>query len=134
MHWAVRGGFAAIIAVIVETVSVWVLVRVPGLPASLAFALAFSAGYVALFALLQVTRPSSERPALGTQLRAYGLFGLGALLVVEGALYFCTGLMQVGMLKTNAFILIAVACWVALGWRFMRPESAEAAGAPPKRG
>jgi hypothetical protein len=104
---------------VVESACVWVLTRVTPLPSSMTFAVAFAAGYVTVVSVLPVVGPSQTKVPLGTRLLAYGLFALAALLVVEATIYFCDGLLSLGLLKTNLLVLIAVACWVALGWRVM---------------
>jgi hypothetical protein len=111
---------SAAVAVVVETAAVWLLARYLPLDLSVAFALAFAAGYLALFAAINFLSPSGANPSLGAQLRTYSLFGLAALLVVEAMVYLCDGLLHAGPATTNAAVLVAVACWIAAGWRFVR--------------
>ena len=131
MSRALKCASAAAVAVAVETSSLLMLTHVVALDLSIAFAMAFAAGYLALFATTGVLRPFGARSPLRAQLRAYGLFGIAVLLIVEAMLYMCDDLLHVNLITTNAVVLVAVACWIALGWRFVggdahRPPSVPA--------
>lgn len=119
MSRALRLVAAVVAAVAVETMAVWLLTQVVMTGTSIAFAVAFVAGYLTLFTANSVLSHAGTGPPLSTQLRAYGLFGLAALLVVEATVYVCDGLLHTHLAATNAVVLLAVACWIALSWRII---------------
>ena len=83
MSRAFKLASAAVVAVAVESASVWVLTHVVVLDAAIAFAMAFAAGYLALFAAISILRPSGANSPLRAQLWTYGLFGLAVLLIAD---------------------------------------------------
>ena len=119
MSRALKFAAAVVVAAAVETACVWVLGH-SDLHRSIIFATAFAAGYVTLFGCIGIMGPPTGNPSLGTQLRTYAPFGIAALLLAELIIYLCANLLGVFDLKTvNAAVLVAVVCWVALGWRFV---------------
>lgn len=119
MSRALAFACAAVVAAAVESASVWVLTHVIVLRLSFAFAVAFAAGYLALFVAMRLLAPSRANPSLGTQLQAHILFGIAVLLLVEAVVYLCVDLIHLDNKATNAAVLAAVVCWVALGWPFV---------------
>jgi len=130
MSRAFKLASAAVVAVAVESASVWVLTHVVVLDAAIAFAMAFAAGYLALFAAISILRPSGANSPLRAQLWTYGLFGLAVLLIVEAMLYLCDGLLHVNLITTNSVALVAVVFWIALGWRFVGGDARQSPSGP----
>jgi hypothetical protein len=123
MSRALRHAAAAVVAAVVETGSLWVLTHAVELRPSVAFAAAFAAGYVTLFAAIRVLRHSAMKAPLGAQLRAAGLFGIAALLLVEVIVYVCVDWLHLNLTVTNATAVAAVVCWLALGWGFVSVDA-----------
>jgi hypothetical protein len=115
--------FATLFAVAVETASVWVLTRVVSLDAAVSFPVAFAAGYLAWFVAFGVVSPRSVDSPLGSKLRTHLSVGISVLLVVEVVVYLCAGLLHTSHITTNTAALVAVACWVAFGWRFVTGDA-----------
>jgi hypothetical protein len=120
---ALKFAFAAVVAAVVETGCLWVLTHSVVLHVSIAFAVAFAAGYLALFAAIGILGASRAKPPLGTQLRTYSLLGIAVLLLVEVIVYVCYDWLGLNLTTTNAAALLAVACWVALGWRVVSGDA-----------
>jgi lipopolysaccharide transport system permease protein len=118
MSRALKLALSALVAVAVETATVWMLTHVVVLDLSVAFAIAFALGYLALFAAFRALKPSSANPPLGSQLRTYGLFGIAILLLVEVTVYLCVDLLGLNLATTNTIAMVAVACWVGPVRRF----------------
>ena len=113
---------SAALAAAAQTASLWVLTHAVALRLPIAFALAFAAGYVALFAGIHVLTPSGSRIPLGTRLRRNRLFGIAAFVLMEGVVYLC-GLLDLNLTTTNTAVLLAIICWVALGCSVVRRET-----------
>lgn len=128
MSSALKDACAAVVAVIVQAACLWVLARVVewhlfahvvALPYSLAFALAFAAGCLTLIACRRILAPPGDNASSCNQIRAYGLFGVAALLVGEVILYLGIDLFGLNLWIANAAALAVIVCWVAFGWRFV---------------
>jgi hypothetical protein len=115
MGTALRFAAAALAGVIVEAGFLWALTHLVTPPLWLAVAVAFAAGYVALFVALHLLGLRAGGGTVGAQLDAYLVFGLAVLLLVEVMLQVCIWL-ELDRTPMNAVLLLATACWVALGW------------------
>ena len=118
MSRVLRFASAALVAVAVEAAIVVVLVHVVGVNGSVALVFVFAAACVALFATLGVLRLSGRSPPLRSELSAHVVVGLALLMVVEATFYLCDDQLHLGLVMTNGVVLVSVACWAALGWRF----------------
>jgi putative flippase GtrA len=130
MSRALRFAFAAVVAAIVETGCLWVLTHVNALHYLVAVALAFTAGYLALFAGIRVLAPSRGSPPLCAEVRTYSLLGLSALLLVTTIVYVSIDLLSLSLRIANSAALVAIVCWIALGWGFVGGDARQSPSAP----
>lgn len=130
MSRALKFASAAAVAAIVETACLWVLVHALVLDYPIAVALAFTAGYLTLFAWIRILAPSGANPPLCTQLRTYGLFGIAVLLLLEVIVYGSIDLLGWNLRIANTAALVAVVCWIALGWRFVGGDARQSPSGP----
>jgi hypothetical protein len=126
---------AAFAAAAVEAGCLWVLAHKLRLDMAVAFALSFTAGYVALFLAARVLRAPAGGLAQGGMLRAFWVLSISTLVLVEVVQYLCANLLGFGLVVTNAVALVAVACWLIWGWRFQGieghgPDSGSVPAAP----
>ena len=131
MSRALKFASAAVVAALVETSVLWVLEHVVLLHYSIAVALAFTAGYLTLFAWIHILAPSGANPSLCTQFRTYGLFGIAVLLLAEVMFYVSVDLLGLNPIRVaNTAALVAVVCWTALGWRFVGGDARQSLSGP----
>jgi len=118
---------AAVAAVVSENACLWALTHAVTPPLSLlrfAFAAAFAVAYVAWFGTLRLQGPTSSGSSLGDELRSNIVSGFAVLLLVEVVVYLCMDVMGLWVRDTNVAAIVAVACWLGLGWRFVNGGSA----------
>jgi hypothetical protein len=121
---------AAVVALVFEHACLWALTNLVMPPLSLvrfAFAAAFAVAYVVWVATLRLQGPTSSSSSLGDELLSNIVSGLAVLMLVEVVVYLSMDVMGLWIGDTKVVAIVAVAGWLALGWRFVNGDTARSA-------